>query len=67
MARPDPRKALRKAAEQRKWSNVQLAEKLGLTPGGVSHLLSGHSKPSLGVAVCIEELLGIPVAHWVDP
>ncbi|HXN32101.1 MAG TPA: helix-turn-helix transcriptional regulator [Polyangiaceae bacterium] len=55
------------ALERKQWSQVDLAIKLGVNKSAVCRFVNGTKVPTLGVAVCIEELLGIPVAHWVDP
>jgi transcriptional regulator with XRE-family HTH domain len=42
----------------------QLADRLGVTEGAVSHLVAGRRRPSRELAVAIETLTGIPVAAW---
>lgn len=67
MARQPAHEQLKVALERKQWSQVDLAIKLGVNKSAVCRFVNGTKVPTLGVAVCIEELLGIPVAHWVDP
>ena len=43
-----------------------LARMLGVSPGMVSHILSGRRTPSLVLASKIERLTGIPARAWAE-
>lgn len=42
----------------------ELREKLGLSKGYASDLISGKRRPSLELAFRIERELGVPVSRW---
>lgn len=43
-----------------------LVTRMGVSRSFASQILSGHRKPSLEMAVRIENEMGIPVADWVS-
>lgn len=42
-----------------------VAERIGISPSEVSHLLSGRRGPTLALAIDIHRETGIPPASWV--
>jgi transcriptional regulator with XRE-family HTH domain len=44
-----------------------LREKLGLSKGYASDLISGKRLPSLTLATRIRDQLGVPIERWVAP
>lgn len=43
----------------------EAAAQIGISASELSHLLSGRRRPTLPLAVDIEEVTGIPAASWV--
>lgn len=56
---------LRDWIDRRGFNQVEAADRLGMTEGFISFLLNGHRRPSLAMAVKIEESTGIPASAWV--
>jgi transcriptional regulator with XRE-family HTH domain len=50
---------------QKKWSQCEFAERLGISTSAVSRWISGERKPSLEMAFLLEEELGIPAEDWL--
>ncbi|MCA3699693.1 MAG: helix-turn-helix transcriptional regulator [Brevundimonas sp.] len=44
---------------------AQLREKLGLSRGYACDLANGNRKPSLKLALRIEQEFGVPASHWL--
>lgn len=51
--------------ERAKLKKGVAATRIGISASEVSHLLSGRRRPTLPLAVTIEEVTGIPAASWV--
>lgn len=60
--KPLPPTPLGRWAEKERYSQQELAKKLGVTPSYLSLLVNGLRVPSLGLAVKIADLTGIPEA-----
>lgn len=62
-----PQSRLREVLEKTGTSQKDLAHDLGIDPGYMSRILSGHRLPGRSVAVELERRFGIPVSGWEEP
>jgi transcriptional regulator with XRE-family HTH domain len=50
-----------------KFSQAELAKKVGVTPQSVSAWLSGVAKPSVDKMALIQRLTGVKIESWAKP
>lgn len=56
--------AVKRELDQRGWSQLDLAKKLGESPQLVSRWLLRERRPGLDKAAAIERVLGVPMRLW---
>lgn len=56
---------LRAWIDRAKLQDQEAAQLIGISRPFMSHILNGHRRPTLPIAVKIEETTGIVVASWV--
>lgn len=61
-----PHARLRAWITRSRRSTTEVAAGLGISAAALSHLCLGTRRPSLGLAVRIHELTGIPAKAWVS-
>ncbi len=54
--------------DERGWTRQQLADKLGIELGSAARLCSGERRPSLELAIAIEDLTdgAVSVRYWLE-
>jgi transcriptional regulator with XRE-family HTH domain len=52
---------VRRARKQEKWSQLDLADAVGLTRSSIANLEAGRQRPAVHVALLIAQVLGVPV------
>lgn len=60
------RQRVRVYLAERDMTQGQLAEALGIDQSHLSLIIAGHRRPSLEVAVRIEDLIGIPARDFAE-
>lgn len=64
MTHRDPLALLQQEIDRRGWTQNELARRIGITSGHISHLMTGRRRPGLDLALRIERELGIKIQLW---